>query len=350
MENEKKAVYQEMAKGFCDTVYEEGPEISELPDTFLWKKPIENMISSLHYDHLKLPRYQGLLLFGDRGNGKHTLSDAYVQSVCKSEMCFEKSVYIRLRAEDFNAKQLTSVDEINGFIDALFETCGMTGEHSFLVFDQMDSYSEITVVCNGIADALMAASEKIHVICIAEDFRIIPSELSKLLLRCSCPDPDERLRKKYFEERLSFHVEDWVYGSDYRRTIKLQLKDLSAGELVSLTEGFSFAMLGEFVQVLKMNISDRTLGEEPVCTIEVSREEALGYLHMLAPDLPAGGTVPQIIYRKPQETEAGAAARKEADTEIQKLIHKGGSRSVEENLQLIDAVPVMKNSGTGTGA
>jgi hypothetical protein len=342
MENEKSNAYIEMVEGYCDTVYEEGLEISELPETFLWKKPIENMISSLHYDHLKLPRYQGLLLFGENGNGKHTIAEAYIQSVCKSEMCFEKAVYIRLRAEDFNAKQLTSLEDITSFVAALFEICAMSGEQSFIVFDQMEKYDEITVVCNCIADALLSVTEKIHVICISEDFKLIPAELSKILLKCKCSAPDEILRKKYFEDNLSFNVEDWIYGSDYMRTIKLEINDISTDELVKLTDGFSFAMLGEFVQILKMDISGRTLGDEPVCSISIGKAEAMSYIHMLGSDISVRQTAPQVVYVNSPISEVNAVKNDENDIEIKNLINKGGARSVEENLQLIDAVPVLK--------
>ncbi len=342
MENEKSNAYMEMVEGYCDTVYEEGLEISELPDTFIWKKPIENMISSLHYDHLKLPRYQGLLLFGENGNGKHTIADAYVQSVCKSEMCFEKAVYIRLRAEDFNAKQLTSLEDITSFVSALFDTCGMTGEHSFIIFDQMEAYNELTVACNCIADAILDASEKVHVICIANNLKSIPTELSKLLLRCKCGNPDENLRKRVFDDNMSFNLEDWVYGSDYMRTVKMEITDVSVDELVSLTEGFSFAMLGEFIQILKMSISDRTLGDEPVCTVTLSKEEAMSYIHMLVSEISVKQTFPQVVYVNSASQEANTVKRVENDSEIKNLINKGGARSVEENLQLIDAVPVLE--------
>ena len=342
MENEKSNAYIEMVEGYCDTVYEEGLEISELPETFLWKKPIENMISSLHYDHLKLPRYQGLLLFGEEGNGKHTVADAYIQSVCKSEMCFEKAVYIRLRAEDFNAKQLASLEDISSFVTALFDICSMSGEHSFLVFDQMEKYDETAVVCNCIADALLSASEKMHVICISENYKIIPSELSKLLLRCRCSAPDKNLRKKYFEDNLSFNVEDWVYGSDYMRTVKLEIKDISADELAELTDGFSFADLEELIQIFKMNAAGMVFGDEPVCSVKISKEEAMSYINMLSSDTAVKQSVPQVVYVNSPAQDADTVKHVENGSEIKNLINKGGARSVEENLQLIDAVPVLE--------
>ena len=343
--------WAERARGLFDVVEETGYTLDDLPGTFIWKQPLMNMPDAINYEHLQVPAYNGLLFTGPAGNGKHTLMRAYIQSLCRKEMSFENTVFVRLRTEDFSEEVLPSNEDVAAFVDGLFLVGENTGEMGILVFDQMDSYDRLPVVCNMIADNHSSGSyPSVHVICIAEDEDNINSELASVLLSCRCNSPTAKEREQYLQENLSWDVPDWETNEKLLKTAAIGVDGWTVEKIAEKTEGFSFAELAALVQYMKMEIAGRSTGSLSTLQYKVDEDMAEAFINLARRQKKASGGA--VVY---QAGFAGAAAMMAAAAPVsaedvrknraKELTSKNDSeRTVEENMELIDLVPTIAES------
>lgn len=348
-----KLSYEKWLESMGEAYYpvsEEGRKLADLEASFLWKRPLENMLGALHYEHLGLPRFRGLLFSGGGGNGKHTYLNAFIQSVCQAEYCFDRAGMIRFRADDFSEEQLGSGEAAREMIDAAFEMGSKIGSDYFVVFDQMEGYDRLPAVCNYIADAILAAEgTAFHVLCLAEDGRKLSSELKNLLLECRCGNPNPAARKEYLSKNLSQNVEDWTTpGAGNLKTIKICLRDLTLDELTSATEGFSYKDLENLILTLRMDISSRSYEDLPTCDMDMEKDVVLRYAAAMAPGAVEGVSLEHLVGSlNLAGTQAASPAPNAAENRLAELTGKKGQRSFSEDAELIDMVPTLRELTSG---
>ena len=335
-----------------DMMGEEGAKLEDLPDSFVWKNLLTNMLSAFHYEHLQIPKYMGILLSGPSGNGKRTLMRAYIQSLCKAEQCFGDASFVRLRAEDFTEEKFSSDEDMGSFIDVLYQIGENNGQIGIIVFDQIDTYPRLDVFCNLIADYCDdEAFSSIHVICICEDEDCINSELSAKLLHCRCTNPTAKEREKYLNANLTWDVPDWETYEGLIKTVTLSVEGRSNAKLAEQTEGFSFGELADLVQYMKMEAAGKTFGSASALNIKISEDKADEFINLAHRKAKAsgGGTVVYqagAAFAVPQAAGGMPVSAEDArKNRARELTSKGDDeRTVDENLELIDLVPTLEEA------
>lgn len=336
-----------------------GTALDQLPDSYLWKKPLTNMLTAAHYDHLRIPRYAGFLFSGPAGCGKHSTAEALIRSVAQSEEMTDSTFVLRLRADDF---RLSGNEESQACVDGIFAAAGDTEGLRFIVFDQMERYKHVTAVMNRIADYLPAPGEqegddlfdggRLFVICISEDDSRIVRELRRKLMCCRVTLPGEEQRTAFLKDQMEMVVDDWDFEDGiHLRTVSLDPEGIDTEELVRRTAGFSYQELTDFIISLRMEIAGNNMNTEPVTVIRPERALVLQYLasaheesrtavqpvsggisaeelQAILASVPAG---PKFVQERANDTVNSARA--------EDLLAKGSGRTLAENLELIDMVP-----------
>lgn len=318
-----------------DTLEPEGGTIDDLPDTFVLKRPLSNMFSSIHYDHMEIKRYRGVLFRGKEGCGRHTLMNAFVQTLCAFKNTYD---IVRLRSEDFSAEAIKSDEDALMFIDALYESANRASTTGVIVFDQMETYERLDIICNRIADN--AADEdynKVYTICISTEEAEIKQELSSVLFNCRCPLPPKPARKKFFLNNLSWDVPDWENEHGIR-TFSINFEGISIDELVEKTAGFSYAELTDFLTYIKMDVSGRSLENLPSNSFVIDREQCEEYISIshFANENNAGIAVVQEQASQIPRMSNGLS--NDIKNRMKELDAKGGKRTFEEDMFSIDSV------------
>ncbi len=323
------------ANGLFDTLEPEGGTIDDLPDTFVLKRPLSNMYSSIHYDHMQIKRYRGVLFRGNEGCGRHTLMNAYIQSLCSN---FNEFDMVRLRSEDFSAEAIKCDEDALMFIDALYESANRASTKGIIVFDQMETYERLDIICNRIADNVTDEDyDKVYTICISTEEAEIKQELSSVLFNCRCPLPQKSARKKFFLNNLSWDVPDWE--NEHRiRTFSIDFEGISMDELADKTDGFTYAELTDFLTYIKMDISGRSLENLPSNSFVIERERCEEYIAIshFANENNTGTVIVQEQNTQNLVTSNGLS--NDIKNRMQRLDAKGSKRTFEEDMFSIDSV------------
>ena len=355
--------YYDIMKDAFIEVDMDGAQLKTLPESYLWKTPLINMLTALHYADLQLPGYASFLFTGPSGCGKHTTAEALVRSIAAYEEMADQTFVLTLRADDF---RLSSNEETQKCMDEIFEAAADTEGLRIIIFDQMERYRHRTAFMNRLADYLpdpgmqdeddIFAGGRLFVICITEDDRSIMRELRKKLMCCRVVLPGEAEREQYLKAGMTFTVEDWNYPDTLQyRTIHMQADGIGLDELVRRSEGYSYLELEGFISAVRMHVSGMSFGMEPTTDITLDKNLVLQFLkaarteqRTFVRETDAAGTgalaaMMQMInagtFTNPSAVHGAAGVSGTAPAaNIQKLMEKP-ELSVTDAWNIIDSIP-----------
>ena len=251
--------------------------LENLPNTFVYKNILNRLIvDGPRFEKLGISNQRFYLFSGESGNGRHTLADALVQSVCDFESSFGKSRRIVMGAADFMESGQIPQSAIQEHIEAIFQSAkghieSAYGGSVFIVFDEMELYPDLFQVTSAIYSSFEEYKEsKLYVILITEDYSSFCHDLLNSVFVCQCNRPGKRQREKFIKTNLQWNVNDWDDpDSEMKRTINVRFLEGGYEGAAEKTDGFSYRGLSWLVVSLRA---------EAVCKLHFDTLEAYIYI------------------------------------------------------------------------
>ena len=210
---------------------EEDAALNELPDSFIWRRPLTRMTALTDPSSLGLPAFRGAVFAGPAGNGKHTLARALLATLWRSRYIERDQVSLFWLTPDQLPEGLDAAGSAE-LMGKLFEEVSTPDEDvrfGVIVLDRPEHYPHAQVLMSRVAREVADLEGQNAVICITEDESVIPSAMRGLLMLCRCPDPGPRQRQMILEEGLR-----WTTPS--QQTITLSPEGITVEELTARTE------------------------------------------------------------------------------------------------------------------
>lgn len=154
------------------------------------------------------------------------------------------------------------MERMTELFETLVQHLGSAIETITIVFDQLDLYP--LKVMDRIADLMdMVESNKLFVLCIAENEHLISRKLKLNLIHCRCNAPNERMRTKYLEDQLMVRFTDrWSDSmAPKEKSMVIEFSELPLEEIVRMTEGFSYADLSHLGWMFRLMMCEYDLDE-----------------------------------------------------------------------------------------
>lgn len=237
---------------------EEEPEgkLENLPDTFLFRNVLNGLAGSeIHFEKLNVDAQHCFLFSGPGGTGRHTLANAFIQTVCGNDYSFDYSCKLILGAEDFMEAGIASTGEIAEHVEAIFQCAKAYAQKGnvFLIFDEMESYPNLLRLTTALANAFEEFEDRrIYLILITEGHDGFSHDLLNKAFLCRCNKPNKRQREKYLASRLKWNVADWEDpDSGMVRTVTVRFSGSDYADIAEQTEGFAYRDLSWLVFSLR---------------------------------------------------------------------------------------------------
>lgn len=316
----------EVSRWVWDNLLEpEGPGIAGLEDTYHWKRFFIGMNHSKLFQAL-FPNLRGVIFTGPAGNGRSTQAKAFAYSLLEQNLIVPdnfaeaKIVIIEpilIPPEQDEKELIMRVIELYETLDNLMQ---MKKIHTAaIIFDQIHLYPRSFM--DQIAEyVLNQEAERLFTICIGEAESGISRNLMRELQHCRCPNPTAEQRGAYLKQLEEIPVEDtWSVPSEPRKKhITVTLDGITWDEVISKTEGCSYANLKDLVRIIKLAISNydvEQFGKSDRVVICVSREDVLEAIRLCrAAD---GEEHPMRIFTVAQQNNCSPAAEQNEESSVE---------------------------------
>lgn len=330
-----KKVYDE----YFETVTKQEKGLLEnLPDTYIYRDILNGLIGDeSHFGKLDISSQRCYLFSGDSGNGKHTLADAFVQSVCDFNSSFGNSRRIVMGASDFMESGQIVKDSVQDHIAAIFQSAkgyiNSAFGDAFIVFDEMELYPELFQVTSAIYESIEEYSDaRLYVILITEDHKSFCHDLLNSVFVCRCNRPSKRQRERFIKSNLRWNVDDWDDpDGDMQRTINVHFLGGSYEDAAEKTEGFSYRDLSWLVISLRAaaacKLSLSTLDADVY--IDIDKDTLEDYIDAYR-NTSEGGQISFIPYAN---MSMGMSAATKSDSSL--MSKHPDDMSVDERLEFI---------------
>lgn len=219
--------------------------LSDLPNTYIYRDILRGFAGDggIHYKKLRVDEKRCFLFSGCSGTGRHTLVNAFIQSVCEAKSSFDDSKIMILGASDFMSGGVFSEGDPDEHIKGIFETAKdyASNGNVFIVFDEMELYPNLLQLSSSLSSAFEDSDEEIYLIMITENHAFLSHELLNQSFLCRCNIPTLRQREKYFKNNLVWTVRDWSDPDSYLdRTINIRIPEYDFSKMAENTEGFTY--------------------------------------------------------------------------------------------------------------
>lgn len=261
-----------------------GPGIEGLADTYPWKRFLSNVNTTQLYRAL-LPEIRGAIFTGPAGNGRHTQAAAFAYSLIAQNLIVPDnfSQARMLLIEPLALSPMLEEQElkkhVNGMYEYLENMVKKQGYTIAVIFDQIDLYPNR--IMDQIAEwVLFQENQNLFTICIGEDETKISRNLLRELIHCRCPNPTAEQRRMHLKQLEMIAVEDTWSGSNAssQKYMTIELDEITWDEVVSKTNGCSYADLEDLIWMIKLVICQydvEQFGKSDHVVVRVSRENVL---------------------------------------------------------------------------
>lgn len=229
-----------------------GGSLQDLPEDCLWKQPLKNLFENIGLlESIGIPHTTVYLLTGPQGNGRHLIGNAILGEFQRMTVDPENIGVLNFWTEDFS-KELKLVTA-QAMIRAAFEK-GTDFPVRFLIFEEMDSYSNLPAICNAIAqeiENLDFEETPTVILCYTEDEELLSKSLKDagLVLRVNSPSAEERAA--FFRNNLEWSVEN-APGHKGRLDCHLTVEHMTAKQFAEKTEGMTYSELALLMKYVKL--------------------------------------------------------------------------------------------------
>ena len=254
---------------------EEDAALNDLPDSFLWRRPLTQMTALTDPSSLGLPVFRGAIFSGPVGNGKHTLARALLATLWRSRYIERDQVSLFWLTPDQFPEGLDAAEAAE-LVGRLFEDLSNPDENirlGVIVLDRPEHCPHAQVLMSRVAREVADLAGQNAVICITEDESVVPSAMRGPLMLCRCPNPGPRQRRMILEDGLR-----WMTRS--QQTITLSPEGITMEELTARTDGRSCAELQALLLMLRSEVVSFDVGQERFVRIPLSQELILDTLEL----------------------------------------------------------------------
>lgn len=279
---------------------EEDAELADLPDSFLWRHPLNQMTALSDPPSLGLPVFRGAIFSGPVGNGKHTLAHALLATLWRRRYIERNQVSLFWLTPDQLPEGLDAAEAAE-LMGILFENLSKPDENirfGVIVLDRPEYYPHVQVLMSRVAREVADLEGQNAVICITEDESVVPSAMRGPLMLCRCPNPGPRQRRMILETGLR-----WMTPS--QQTITLSPEGITVEELTARTDGRSCAELQALLLMLRSEAVSSDVGEERSVSIPLPQELILDMLELYE-QAAISAKAPMVIQTVPAQPVDGS--------------------------------------------